>query len=100
MFEAMYEWALESPERLITLAGSVLMGCGALLVAASIGNVYLVSLSMVHKGPDSLADVVTGVPTWFVPESSVGIAVLFGVAVIAFAAHSFGHKVKRMRDLY
>jgi len=100
MFETIYGWMLEFPDRVVNLAAGVMMACLALLFTAGIGNVLVLSQSMLHKEPISLAAVFPDTPTWFVPESTVTVVSLLAIAGASLALLLYGRELKRLRNRY
>lgn len=86
-----FNFLLSKPQRLMEL-GKVLMHAGStLLIAgllAAVGTQAVGIVTTLGKGarPEQLSDWLTGVPTWWVPESAASFAALIAVTTAGIVA--------------
>ncbi|MDY7508801.1 hypothetical protein [Ralstonia wenshanensis] len=88
MLERCVDFFLAEPRRLIQLGLSLLRVGGVLLVAGLLGTAATTAVSVVKglaggvRPTVELAEVMAGLPTWWIPESGLG----YGFALCCVAA--------------
>lgn len=100
MLEHLVDYFLTRPKRLVALGQMLARTGGFLAVLGVIAHAATKSLSVVRgmTGGDqtdpTLADLLPGLPTWWVPESAIG----FGLAALLFLAGVVELRTGRMYE--
>lgn len=101
MFTKIAEFFMKNPNRLVALGRFLLEAGGFFVVAGLCGRAIttastLVSgLSGVSSSPSTLAELLPGVPTWWIPEAAVGYLAAVMVAGIGIYLLQTGRQIER-----
>lgn len=101
MHEIMLTFFLLRPRRLVLMGQSLLKLAGFVVVAGLIGRVVTTGLaSMRHfqtteHGALPLTALLPNLPTWWVPETTLGFTAAAILALMAVAIAKMGHKLER-----
>lgn len=100
MLIRMEEYFLCKPERLIRLGSSLAYLGGMLIVFALLGNVAKSAVSALgaiggHAGTvKTLADIYPSLPTWWIPESIIGVLPAIFMIIAGLILSQFGKRIK------
>jgi hypothetical protein len=100
MLERLVDYFLTQPKRLVGLGQALAQFGGFLLVGGVIANAATKSLSVVRgmvgdHTESTLADLLPGLPTWWVPESAVGFALAVLLTLAGVVALHTGRLYER-----
>ena len=101
MFEKIEDYYLSEPKRLISLGQTILSATMALAIAGVYGYLVTTIPSLVRVGTKvplpslALADVLTGVPTWWIPETLLGFTLTGALAIAGVVAVRTGRLYER-----
>lgn len=103
MFDKIADYFITEPHR-IDVMGEVLFRLGAALIFAGVvahfatTAVSVVTMSMPNSThvPQSLADLLPGIPTWWIPESIVGGLPAAGLCGLGFWLKVVAKKIRRV----
>jgi hypothetical protein len=99
MLTTLYGFALNRPS-VLRFGASVLWrtGCLGLLagvVAAAITAILGIATSMAGGVPASYQQVVPGLPTWWIPESPLGIGIYLTLMLAAYLVNDLARELDR-----
>lgn len=101
MFTKTAEFFMNNPKRLVAL-GRFLLDAGGFLVVAGLsgravttGSTLVSGLSGVSSSPSTLAELLPGVPTWWIPETALGYFGALAVAGVGIYLVQTGRELER-----
>jgi len=101
LFEALWEWFVVQPGRLVTI-GSVIFGGGATMILVGLwGRIAMAvtnGMSQLTKtlGDASLTSIYPSLPTWWIPEGAAGFLMAAILVAIGFYLVYVGRKLERL----
>ncbi len=99
MLSTFYEYLLNRPA-MLRIVGSVLwrIGCFGLLagaLAAAVTAIFGVVASMTGSVNAGYQQMVPGLPTWWIPESPLGVSFYLTLMLVAFIVNNFARELQR-----
>lgn len=101
MLERIEDYFLTEPERLIQLGSALAFLGGWLILFALGGHVATSAVNAIgniggHFGTlKTLADIYPSIPTWWVPESNIGILTAIIITVAGLWINQIGKRIRR-----
>ena len=101
MYETILAFFLTHPRRLVLMGQSLLELAGFIVVAGLIGRVVTTGLASVkhfqatEHGALPLTALLPNLPTWWVPETTLGFMAAAMLALMAVAMAKMGRKLER-----
>ena len=102
MFEEVVDYFLTQPRRLVALGRALLNLGGLLAVSAAVAHAATTAASIVRgvgggdRSSVMVAELIPGLPTWWVPESAPGLCIAALIAFGGIAALRTGRMYERL----
>lgn len=97
MFESIVGYFLVEPRRLVSLGRALISGACFLFVAGLAGRLVCSAPTVLHSTvvPASLETLLPDAPTWWIPETALGVCFVVLLLVAGFVAVQTGRLYER-----
>ncbi|MDT3736778.1 MAG: hypothetical protein ROZ00_11170 [Denitratisoma sp.] len=101
MLDRFVEFFLLHPKRLVAVGEILYTVASALVVLGACTNVYTGAINAINRlsrqarSQSALADLLPGFPTWWVPETFVGLVFVIAIAIVGAVIAREGRNLER-----
>jgi len=101
MLDRLAESFLLHPKRLVAAGEALCSVASALVMLGACANLYIGAVAAINslghqvRSRSTLADLLPGLPTWWVPETLVGFVFVIAVAIVGVVIAREGRNLER-----
>ena len=101
MLDRLAEFFLLHPKRLVAVGEALCSVASALVMLGACANLYTGAVatinSLVHqvRSPSTLANLLPGLTTWWIPETFVGVVFVIVIAIVGIVIAREGRNLER-----
>lgn len=101
MLDRLAEYFLLYPKRLVAIGEALCSAASALVMLGACANLYTGAVATINslghqvRSPSTLANLLPGLPTWWVPESLVSFIFVIAIAIVGIVIAREGRNLER-----